>query len=127
MRLAVADFRVGFTDGVRAVSTKETVIKGLELWTPNDARQKVLWPTTVQFSADYFESLMVHDVPLNEQAIKRLAESSMGLDVYTWLTERLHRIDPRKTAMRKCCKQARGGRSAYLGGVNELDAFQAEG
>ena len=29
----------------RSVTIKGTVIEGLELWTPQDARQRVLWPT----------------------------------------------------------------------------------
>jgi hypothetical protein len=35
-------------------------------------------------------------VPLNETAVARLSHSAMGLDIYTWLAQRLHRIDPSK-------------------------------
>jgi hypothetical protein len=52
----------------------------------------------VQFSGDYFDSLMQHAVPLDEAAISRLSHSSMSLDVYTWLAQRLHRVDTRKPA-----------------------------
>ena len=95
-RLAAADFRLGATQGDRAVTIKGSVIEGLELWSPKDARQRVLWPTTIQFSARYFESLMSHAVPLNEAAVARLSHSAMALDVYTWLAQRLHRVDPKK-------------------------------
>lgn len=97
-RLAAADFRLGATHDGRAVTIKGTVIEGLELWTPRDPRQKVLWPTTVQFSQRYFESLMRHAVPLNEAAVARLSHSAMGLDLYTWLAQRLHRVQEGKTA-----------------------------
>ena len=97
-RLAAADFRIGATQGDRAVTLKGTVIEGLELWSPKDSRQRVLWPTTIQFSPRYFESLMAHAVPLNEAAVARLSHSAMALDVYTWLAQRLHRIDPSKPA-----------------------------
>lgn len=97
-RLAGADFRLGVNDGVRAVTVKGTVIKGFELWTPRDPRQKTLWPTTVHFSTEYFASLMQHAVPLDEGAVTRLSHTAMGLDAYTWLAQRLHRIDPRKPA-----------------------------
>jgi hypothetical protein len=97
-RLAAADFRLGASDGMRAVTVKGTVIKGLELWIPRDDRQKVLWPTTVQFSTDYFESLMAHAVPLDEAAVSRLSHSAMALDIYTWMAQRLHRIDSRRAA-----------------------------
>jgi hypothetical protein len=39
---------------------------------------------------------MNHAVPLNEAAVARLSHSAMGLDIYTWLAQRLHRIDPNK-------------------------------
>lgn len=98
-RLAAADFRLGASvAGGRSVTVKGTVIEGLELWTPKDARQCVLWPTHVQFSTRYFESLMQHAVPLNESAVARLSHSAMALDVYTWLAQRLHRVDPSKPA-----------------------------
>ena len=97
-RLAAADFRLGASQDGRSITIKGTVIEGLELWTPKDARQRVLWPTHVQFSMRYFESLMQHAVPLNESAVARLSHSAMALDVYTWLAQRLHRVDPSKAA-----------------------------
>jgi hypothetical protein len=97
-RLAAADFRFGMNRDGRAVTIKGTVIKGLELWTPRDPRQKVLWPTVVQFSTDYFESLMRHAVPLNEDAVRQLSHSAMGLDTYTWMAQRLYRVATGKPA-----------------------------
>lgn len=97
-RLAAADFRLGASKDGRAVTIKGTVIEGLELWAPKDERQRVLWTTTVMFGQRYFESLLEHAVPLNEEAVTRLSHSAMGLDVYTWLAQRLHRVDPAKPA-----------------------------
>lgn len=97
-RLAAADFRLGVSKDGRAVTIKGTVIEGLELWAPKDERQRVLWTTQVTFGQRYFESLLEHAVPLNEEAVTRLSHSAMGLDVYTWLAQRLHRVDPAKPA-----------------------------
>lgn len=97
-RLAAADFRLGVKYDERAVTIKGTVIEGLELWTPKSDKQRVLWPSTVQFSPRYFESLMEHAIPLNEAAIARIAHSAMALDVYTWLAQRLHRVSPERAA-----------------------------
>lgn len=95
-RLSAADFRFGMvTSEGRAVTLKGSVIEGFELWTARDPRQRVLWPTTVQFSQRYFESLLKHAVPLNETAVARLSHSAMGLDIYTWLAQRLHRVPER--------------------------------
>jgi hypothetical protein len=99
-RLSAADFRIGTVLGEgRAVTLKGSVIEGLDLWTSRDPQQRVLWPSMVQFSLRYFESLMKHAVPLNETAIARLSHSAMALDIYTWLAQRLHRVDEGKTVL----------------------------
>ncbi len=98
-RLASADFRFGMGQDGRSVTIKGSVIDGFELWTPKNDKQRVLWPTTIQFSPNYFNSLMQHAVPLNEQAVARLSHSAMALDVYTWLAQRLHRVDPTKPGL----------------------------
>jgi hypothetical protein len=98
-RLASADFRFGIGQDGRSITIKTNVIEGFELWTPKNEKQRVLWPTTVQFSATYFQSLMQHAVPLNEHAVARLSHSAMALDVYTWLAQRLHRVPSGKPAL----------------------------
>jgi hypothetical protein len=95
-RLAASDFRIGTSKDDRSVTLKGSIVEGFDLWTPRDGQQRVLWPSTIQFSARYFESLMKHAVPLNETAIARLSHNAMALDVYTWLAQRLHRIDEAK-------------------------------
>lgn len=99
-RLSAADFRIGTVVGEgKAVTLKGSVIEGFELWVTRDPQQRVLWPTTVQFSQRYFDSLMKHAVPLNETAIARLSHSAMALDIYTWLAQRLHRVEEGKTPL----------------------------
>ncbi len=98
-RLAAADFRFGAVHAGRAVTIKSTIIEGFEIWTPRQPHQLVLWPSTVQFSDKYFQSLVNHAVPLNEMAVARLAHSAMALDIYAWLAQRLHRVKPRKPAL----------------------------
>jgi hypothetical protein len=58
----------------------------------------VLWPTEIRFSAEYFESLQQHAVPLNEADLAALAHSALAIDVYSWLAQRLHRINPNRPA-----------------------------
>jgi Plasmid encoded RepA protein len=84
--------------GDRMTQINTHVVTGFELWLPKDERQRVLWPSIVHLSLEYFESLKRHAVPLNEADLAALAHTAMGLDVYAWLAQRLHRIDPRKPA-----------------------------
>jgi hypothetical protein len=99
-RLSAADFRFGMVSPEgQSITLKGSVIEGFELWIARDPRQRVLWPTTVQFSQRYFESLMKHAVPLNETAVARLSHNAMALDIYTWLAQRLHRVPEGKGVM----------------------------
>lgn len=98
-RLAASDFRIGTSKDDRSLTLKGSIVEGFEIWTPRDAKQRVLWPSTIQFSMRYFESLMKHAVPLNETAVARLSHNAMALDVYTWLAQRLHRVEEGKTAL----------------------------
>ena len=68
------------------------IVGAFDLWFPKDTRQRVLWPSTVRLSTDYFNSLLSHAVPLDERAIAALSQSALALDVYCWLAQRLHRV-----------------------------------
>lgn len=98
-RLSASDFRIGTSQDDRSLTLKGSIVEGFEIWTPRDVKQRVLWPSTIQFSMRYFESLMKHAVPLNETAVARLSHNAMALDVYTWLAQRLHRVEEGKTAL----------------------------
>jgi len=90
--------RLAVTQGSRAIQIDTKVVTAFDLWFPKDDRQKVLWPSTVRLSLDYFESLQRHAVPLDERAIAALSHSAMALDIYAWLAQRLHRVNPAKPA-----------------------------
>jgi hypothetical protein len=95
-RLSASSVRLGIMRDGRAITVNSQIVTAFDLWFPKDARQRVLWPSTVRLSLDYFESLQHHAVPLDERAIAALSHSAMGLDIYTWLAQRLHRVGPGK-------------------------------
>lgn len=83
----------GMNRAGEAVTINSQIVSAFSLWFPKDERQKVLWPSRVRLSADYFDSLRRHAVPLHDKALMALSGSAMGLDVYAWLAQRLHRIE----------------------------------
>lgn len=97
-RLSVAVVRLAMTRGERAFQVNSQVVAGFELWPELDERQRVLWPSTISLSLDYFKSLLEHAVPLNEADLAALAHSALALDLYAWLAQRLHRLTPLKPA-----------------------------
>ena len=91
-RLAVATVRMGMVEGGHAVQVNTQIVSAFDLWYPSEPGQRVLWPSTVRLSAEYFASLERHAVPLDRRAVGALAGSALALDVYTWLAQRLHRV-----------------------------------
>jgi hypothetical protein len=91
--LAAATFRLGILQGDdRALQVDTKVVGAFDLWLKKDQTQRVLWPSTLRLSLDYYESLTRFAVPLDERAIAALAHSATALDMYCWLAQRLHRI-----------------------------------
>lgn len=95
-RLANARVNLAFGAGDHSIQVNSQVITAFDLWLEKDDRQRVLWPSTVRLSLDYYESLQTHAVPLHEESVAALAHSAMALDLYAWLAQRLHRINPGK-------------------------------
>ena len=91
-RLAAATIRMGLIEGGRAIQVNTQIVTAFDLWFPRQPDQRVLWPSTVRLSEEYFQSLSRHAVPLDRRAVAALAGSAMALDAYVWLSQRLHRI-----------------------------------
>ena len=90
--LAAATVRLGMVhDGV-ATQVNSNIITAMDLWAPNHPHQTTLWSSVVELNDKYFQSLTAHAVPLDERAVAALAHSAMALDIYTWLAQRLHRV-----------------------------------
>ena len=92
-RLAACSMRFGTAWEGQAVTVNTQIVTAFNLWFPKEEGQRVLWPSSVQLSGEYFDSLTKHAVPLHDRALMALSGSAMGLDVYAWLAQRLHRID----------------------------------
>lgn len=94
-RLSAASVRLGvMLSDEHTTTLTMPIVSRFDLWFPKDARQRVLWPSKVKLGAEYFESLQQHAVPLHPEALRALSQSAMGLDIYAWLAQRLHRIKP---------------------------------
>jgi hypothetical protein len=91
-RLAASTVRMGVVEEGRAIQVQAHFVSAFDLWFPKQADQRVLWPSTVRLSQEYFQTLGQHAVPLDHRAVAALASSSMALDIYVWLAQRLHRI-----------------------------------
>jgi hypothetical protein len=90
--LAAAQFQLGITTPEGALQVDTKVVGAFNLWFEKDDSQRVLWPSCLKLSLDYYDTLLKHAVPLDERAIAALAHSAVALDIYCWLAQRLHRV-----------------------------------
>ncbi len=97
-RLSASSIRLGVVRDGHALTVNSQIVTAFDVWFPKDDRQRVLWPSTISLSQEYFQSLMNHAVPLDEGHIAALSHSALALDIYTWLAQRLHRIPVGKPA-----------------------------
>ncbi len=79
--------------GMNTATINTNIVDAFDLWSGEDG-QRLLWPSIVRLSDAYFRSLMDHAIPLDERALGALSHTAMGLDVYAWLAQRLHRVAP---------------------------------
>jgi len=94
-RLSASDITIGAAfDERRTTTVQGHVVKRFDLWFPKDKNQRVMWPSEIELSRDYFEALLSHAVPLDQMALAMLKDSALELDLYAMLAERLHRIKP---------------------------------
>ncbi|WP_426268119.1 replication protein RepA [Sphingomonas sp. LHG3443-2] len=98
--LAVCTLRLGRVEtrtigGVErdfAVTLDAKPFRQFEAWIDSRGDQPTLWPTEIELSQEFFDSLTETAVPLEHGAIAKLTHSALALDIYTWLAHRLHRV-----------------------------------
>lgn len=56
------------------------------------ADQPSLWKDRVRLDESFYRALVEHPLPVNEGALKAIGPRSMVIDVYIWLTYRLHAL-----------------------------------
>ena len=95
-RLSAALIRMVLVREAGAFQINATVIDKFELWKDKGEEGQGTFPSIIELSPRYFESLQNHAVPLDERAIAAIAHNPMALDVYCWMAQRLHRVDPKR-------------------------------
>ena len=58
----------------------------------DDAAQSGLFVEKASLSQSFFDELKKHPVPVEEAAVRQIANNSLALDVYCWLAYRLHSL-----------------------------------
>jgi hypothetical protein len=76
--------------------------------------QGSLFTETARLSEGFYDQLRRHPVPLQDAAIRAIANNSMALDVYAWLAYRLHSLDKSRPISWKAVKAQFGAGYARM-------------
>lgn len=75
--------------GCRAGLVNQNILDAA-MFVDDASAQSSLFIETATLSQSFFDQLCQHPVPIEEAAIRQIANNSMGIDVYIWLAYRLH-------------------------------------
>ena len=78
-----------YEDDQVSASVNSPVVSRTELWwDPRRPNEPVLWDSKIRLGEDLFNEIIRHPVPIDMNVLKALKRSSLGLDLYLWLTYR---------------------------------------
>ena len=70
--------------------------------------ETVRWDSAIVLDHDLFNEILAAPVPIDMYVLRELRRSSVGLDLYLWLTYRLFRLDrPLRLSWRQVCSAVR--------------------
>jgi hypothetical protein len=91
--LAACSMRIGVWDGDRSKTINTQPFTSIDVWFPTSADQRMLWPSTITFSQDFYATLTKHALPVNVHAVRAFAGSPRKLDMLFWLGYRLNTLN----------------------------------
>lgn len=93
LRLGRVETRtIGSEEKDFAVTLNAKPFRQFEAWLDSRGDQPTLWPTEIELTQEFYDSLTETAVPLEHGAIAKLTHSALALDLYTWLAHRLYRV-----------------------------------
>ena len=90
--LAACRMTLGMEANGKEITINTQPISRFEAWMQHDSKSLGLWPGSMTLSNEFYVTLLEHAIPLDPRAIHALQKSALGLDVYTWLANRLCRV-----------------------------------
>ena len=88
-RLFNVHIQLIYKDKHGEASVNSLVADRTELWwNPKRPDEPVLWESKIELGEKFFQEIIAHPIPLDMNILKALKRSSLGLDLYLWLTYR---------------------------------------
>ena len=95
-------------------------------WNERNPNQSSLWESEIELGEDLFNEIISHPVPIDMNILKALKRSSLGLDLYLWLTYRtFHLKRPLGLSWRQLYRQF-GANSTQADNKNIVNDFRTK-
>jgi Plasmid encoded RepA protein len=91
--LSACRMEIAAWDGKKSAQVDVKPFSKMQLWFSDNPDQQSLWPTTIQFSEEFYSSLEKHALPVDVRALKAFSNSARKLDLLFWITYRITRLD----------------------------------
>lgn len=93
-RLMTASIVFSYSTSEVTAFANRPIARDMRLWWDyKNPEQDQLFSSCVTLDEAFFEEIMANPVPLDMRAIQALRQSSLGLDLYTWLTHRVSYLE----------------------------------
>ena len=113
-RISRCRLSLAIRHGSRVGMTNQNVVDSAMFVNNDQAGQSSLFVETAKLSEGFYDQLRRHPVPLQDAAIRAIANNSMALDVYAWLAYRLHSLDKPRPISWKAVKAQFGAGYARM-------------
>ena len=126
-RLFNAHIQLAYEDKQVSASVNSPVAGRTEFWW-NERKPggQGLWDSKIELGENFFEEIIRHPVPLDLNILKAIKRSSLGLDLYLWLTYRTFTVrHPRRLSWARLYGQF-GGTPANAGDNRTVDYFRTD-
>ena len=89
-RLFNTNVRLVYKDAHGETSVSSSVADRTAFWwNERKPDEPVLWESKIRLGEDFFNEILSHPVPIDMNTLTALKRSSLGLDLYLWLTYRM--------------------------------------
>ena len=95
-------------------------------WDTKHPDQSSLWESTIRLGEEFFNEIIAHPVPLDMNILKTMKRSSLGLDLYLWITYRTFSLQrPMRLSWPRLYRQF-GSNPAKASDTRTVDAFRTD-
>ena len=95
-------------------------------WSETRPDDRSLWESKIELGEKFFEEVIRNPVPLDLHILKSLSRSSLGLDLYLWLTYRTFALKAPMRLSWKALYRQFGANQAKAGDARTIDYFRTD-